>query len=42
MLLYEQVYGDVFDRIERKCRAVLMKHFQCKAKFFLETGSLYC
>ena len=26
MLLYEQVFGDVFERRESKCRAVLMKH----------------
>ena len=73
MLLYEQVFGDVFERRESKCRAVLMKHHrkgkgeqviilqkvqqlktknindvpgqlfccQYKAKFFLETNSLY-
>ena len=26
MLLYEQVFGDVFERRESKCRAVLMKY----------------
>ena len=26
MLLYKQVFGDVFERRESKCRAVLMKH----------------
>ena len=26
MLHYEQVFGNVFQRRERKCRAVLMKH----------------
>ena len=26
MLHYEQMFGDVFERIESKCRAVLMKH----------------
>ena len=26
MLPYEQVFGNVFQRRERKCRAVLMKH----------------
>ena len=26
MLLYEQVFGDVFERRESKCRAVLMTH----------------
>ena len=26
MLLYEQVFGNVFERSESKCRAVLMKH----------------
>ena len=26
MLHYEQVFGNVFERGERKCRAVLMKH----------------
>ena len=26
MLLYEQVFGDVFERRESKCRALLMKH----------------
>ena len=26
MLLYEQVFGDVFERRESKYRAVLMKH----------------
>ena len=26
MLHYEQVFGNVFERRERKCRAVLMKH----------------
>ena len=26
MLLYEQVFGDVFERRESKCCAVLMKH----------------
>ena len=26
MLHYEQVFGNVFDRRESKCRAVLMKH----------------
>ena len=26
MLLYEQVFGDVSERRESKCRAVLMKH----------------
>ena len=73
MQLYEQVSGDVFERRESKCRAVLMKHLrkvkgeeviilqkvqqlktknindvpgqlfccQCKAEYFLETGSLY-
>ena len=28
MLLYEQVFGDVFERRESKCRAVLMKHLR--------------
>ena len=72
MLLYEQVFGDVFERRESKCCAVLMKRrkveveqviillkvqqlktknindvpgqlfcCQCKAEYFLETGSLY-
>ena len=73
MLRYEQVFGNVFEMRERKCCAVLMKHFhkvkgeqvitlqiaqqlktkninvvpgqlfccQCKAKFLLETDSLY-
>ena len=73
MLHYEQVFGNVFERRESKCCAVLMKHCrkvkgeqmitlqmaqqlkikniivvigelfcrQCKAKFFLETDSLY-
>ena len=72
-LLYEQVFGNVFERTESKCCAVLMKHRckvkgeqvitlqmaqqlktkninvvpgqlfcrQCKAKFLLETDSLY-
>ena len=26
ILLYEQVFGDVFERRESKCRALLMKH----------------
>ena len=26
ILLYEQVFGDVFERRESKCRAVLMTH----------------
>ena len=70
---YEQVFGNVFERTESKCCAVLMKHRrkvkveqmttlqmaqqlktkninvvpgqlfcrQCKAKFLLETDSLY-
>ena len=29
MRLYKQVFGDVFEKRERKCRAVLMKH--CRA-----------
>ena len=73
MLHYEQVFGNVFERRESKCCAVLMKHrckvkgeqvitlqmaqqlktkninvvpgqlfcHQCKAKFLLETDSLY-
>ena len=73
MLHYEQVFGNVFERRESKCCAVLMKHCrkvkgeqmitlqmaqqlktknidavqgqlfrrQCKAKFLLETKSLY-
>ena len=73
MLHYEQVFGNVFKRRERKCCRVLMKHRrkvkaeqvitlqmaqqlkakninvvpgqlfcrQCKAKFLLETDSLY-
>ena len=73
MLLYEQVFGNVFERRESKCCAVFMKHRhkvkgeqvitlqmaqqlkikniifvpgqlfcrQCKAKFLLETDSLY-
>ena len=73
MLYYEQVFGNVFERRESKCCAVLMKHrrkvkgeqvitlqmaqqlkpkntnvvpgqlfcHQCKAKFLLETDSLY-
>ena len=73
MLHYEQVFGNVFERRENKCCAVLMKHCrkvkgeqvitlqmaqqlktkninvvpgqlfcrQCKAKFLLETDSLY-
>ena len=73
MLHDEQVFGNVLDRRESKCCAVLMKHCrkvkgeqvitlqmaqqpktqninvvpgqlfcrQCKAKFFLETDSLY-
>ena len=72
MLHYEQVFGNVFERRESKCCAVLMKHRcnvkgeqvtlqmaqllktkninvvlgqlfcrQCKAKFLLETDSLY-
>ena len=73
MLHYEQVFGNVFERTESKCCAVLMKHCcrvkgeqvitlqmaqelktkninvvlgqlfcrQCKAKFMLETDSLY-
>ena len=73
MLHYEQVLGNVFERRESKCCAVLMKHCrkvkgeqvitlqmaqqlktkninvvpgqlfcrQCKAKFLLETDSLY-
>ena len=72
-LHYEQVFGNVFERTESKCCAVLMKHRckvkgeqvitlqmaqqlktkninvvpgqlfcrQYKAKFLLETGSLY-
>ena len=72
-LHYEQVFGNVFERTESKCCAVLMKHRckvkgeqvitlqmaqqlktkninvvpgqlfcrQCKAKFLLETDSLY-
>ena len=72
-LHYEQVFGNVFERKESKCCAVLMKHHckvkgeqmitlqmaqqlktknidavqgqlfccQCKAKFLLETESLY-
>ena len=31
MLHYEQVFGNVFERRESKCRAVLMKH-PCKVK----------
>ena len=31
MLHYEQVFGNVFERGESKCRAVLMKH-PCKVK----------
>ena len=31
MLLYEQVFGNVFERGESKCCAVLMKH-RCKVK----------
>ena len=31
MLHYEQVFGNVSDRRESKCCAVLMKHF-CKVK----------
>ena len=31
MLHYEQVFGNVFERRESKCRAVLMKH-RCKVK----------
>ena len=70
---HEQVFGNVFEKRERKCYAVLMKHCckvkgeqvttlqmtqqlntkninvipgqlfcrQCKAKFLLETNSLY-
>ena len=73
MLHYEQVFGNVFERRDRKCYGVLMKHrckvkdeqvitlqmaqhlktkninvirgqlfcHQCKAKFLLETDSLY-
>ena len=73
MLRYEQVFGNVFDRRESRCCAVLMKYCckvkgervitlqkaqqlkakninvvpgrlfcrQCKAKFLLETDSLY-
>ena len=73
MLHYEQVFGNVFERRESKCCAVLMKHCRkvkgeqmiilqmvqqlktknindvtgqlfcrlCKAKFLLETDSLY-
>ena len=73
MLHYEQVFGNVFEKRENKCCAVLMKHRrkvngeqvitlqmdqqlktkninvvpvqllcrQCKAKFLLETDSLY-
>ena len=73
MRLYEQLFGNVFERRENKCCAVLMKHCrkvkgeqvitlqmaqqlktkninvvpgqlfcrQCKAKFLLETDSLY-
>ena len=73
MLHYEEVLGNVFERRESKCCAVLMKHLckvkgeqvitlqiaqqlrtkninvvpaqlfcrQCKAKFLLETDSLY-
>ena len=73
MLHYEQVFGNVFERRESKCCAVLIKHLrkvkgeqvitlqmaqqlktkninvlprqlfccQCKAKFLLETDSLY-
>ena len=73
MLHYKQVLGNVFERRESKCCAVLMKHCckvkgeqvitlqmaqqlktknvkaipgqlfccQCKAKFLLETDSLY-
>ena len=26
MLLYEQVFGGVFERTESKCRAILMTH----------------
>ena len=28
MLLYEQVFGDAFERRESKCQALLMKHHQ--------------
>ena len=28
MLHYEQVFGNVFERRDSKCCAVLMKHFQ--------------
>ena len=73
MLHYEQLFGNLFERRESKCCAVLMKHHrkvkgeqvitqqisqqlktkyinvvpgrllccQCKAKFLLETDSLY-
>ena len=73
MLHYEQVFGNVFERRESKCCAVLIKHLrkvkgeqvitlqmaqqlksekinvvpgqlfchQCKARFLLETDSLY-
>ena len=73
MLHYEQVFGNIFERRESKCLAVLIKHrlkgkgeqviilqmdqqlktknisevpgqlfrYQCKAKFLLETDSLY-
>ena len=73
LLHYEQVFGNVFERRESKCRTVLVKHCrkvkgeqiiilqmvqqlkaksindvtgqlfccQCKAKFLLETHSLY-
>ena len=73
MLHYEQLFGNLFERTESECCAVLMKHHrkvkgeqvttqqmsqelktkninfvpgqllccQCKAKFLLETDSLY-
>ena len=73
MLHYEQVFGNVFERTESKCCALLMQHChkvkgeqvitlqmaqqlkitninlepgqlfwcQCKAKFLIETDSLY-
>ena len=73
MLHYKQVFGNIFEKRERKCCAVLMKNcrkvkdeqvitlqmaqqlktksinvvpghlfcHQCKAKFLLETDSLY-
>ena len=28
MLHYEQVFGNVFERIERKCCGVLIKHYR--------------